>query len=106
MISHLLWNPSLDEKKLIKEFLEGYYGPAAPYLSDYLDLIHTPSATRPHMSMANKIWGFLTIDEMNKATRLFNAAEKAVAKEPKYYARVYRDRLLTGSYVVIKLSKI
>ena len=32
LISHLMWDPSRDEKALIHEFLEGYYGPAAPHL--------------------------------------------------------------------------
>ena len=92
-MAHLLWNPSRDEKDLIKEFLEGYYGPAAPYLSKYLDIINTPSNTQIHMPMSHKNWGYLTIDEMNKATRLFDSAEKAVAKDPTYLARVRRERL-------------
>jgi len=93
VMSHMLWNPSLNEKKLTKEFLEGYYGPAAPCITKYLDIIHKPSKTRPHMSMSHKIWGYLTIDEMNKATRLFDSAEKAVTELPEYRDRVHRDRL-------------
>ena len=93
VMAHMLWNPSLSEKKLISEFLKGYYGPAAPYISKYLDIIHKPSKTRPHLVMAHKNWGYLTIDEMNKATRLFNSAEKAVAGLPEYSNRVHRDRL-------------
>ena len=40
VISKLLWNPDLDDSKLIDEFIDGYYGPAAPKIRDYFDLIH------------------------------------------------------------------
>jgi hypothetical protein len=40
IISHLMWNPELDENRLIDEFLAGYYGEkAAPYLRKYWDLL-------------------------------------------------------------------
>jgi hypothetical protein len=40
VISRLMWNPALDENKLIEEFLCGYYGKkAAPYLQQYWDLL-------------------------------------------------------------------
>lgn len=40
IISHLMWNPNLDENKLIDEFLTGYYGAnAAPHLRQYWDLL-------------------------------------------------------------------
>ncbi len=40
VISKLMWDPGLDEEKLIDEFLNGYYGTkAAPYLRKYWDLL-------------------------------------------------------------------
>jgi hypothetical protein len=40
VISHLLWNPELDDKKLFDEFLNGYYGAdAATFLKDYWQLL-------------------------------------------------------------------
>jgi hypothetical protein len=93
VMAHLLWNPALDEQKLIREFLEGYYGPAASYLADYLDIIHASPETRPPMPMSHKNWGFLTLDEMNRATRIFDAAVKATPQDSEYYARLKRDRL-------------
>ena len=40
VISKLMWNPELDENKLIDEFLVGYYGKdAAPYLRKYWDIL-------------------------------------------------------------------
>ena len=39
-LSHLLWNPALDEKKLAKEFFDGYYAPeVGGFLGEYVDTI-------------------------------------------------------------------
>lgn len=40
VLAKLLWKPALDDRKLIEEFLAGYYGPAAPHIRAYLDGIH------------------------------------------------------------------
>ncbi len=39
LISRLLWNPDEDPQKLIDEFLKNYYGPAEPYVRDYVETI-------------------------------------------------------------------
>jgi hypothetical protein len=40
VLAKLLWNPSLDDQALIDEFLDGYYGPAAPHVRAYVKLTH------------------------------------------------------------------
>ncbi len=35
----LLWNPELDPKALVREFCEGYYGPAASEMINYIDTL-------------------------------------------------------------------
>jgi hypothetical protein len=39
VLSKLMWDPNLDENMLVKEFLKGYYGKAAPHLAKYLDIM-------------------------------------------------------------------
>ena len=40
VLAQLLWNPYQDDRKLIREFLEAYYGvPSARYIQDYFDLV-------------------------------------------------------------------
>ena len=40
VLSQLMWNPALDEKKLFDEFITGYYGQdAAPFVKEYLTLL-------------------------------------------------------------------
>jgi hypothetical protein len=40
VLSHLMWNPKLDETKLFDEFINGYYGTnTAPFLKEYWNLL-------------------------------------------------------------------
>lgn len=41
LISRLLWNPGLSGEELVQEFLELHYGPAAPPIHRFIDLVHT-----------------------------------------------------------------
>jgi hypothetical protein len=47
VLAQLLWDPNQDDRALINEFLDGYYGPdAAKPIRDYLELMH--DASRGH----------------------------------------------------------
>ncbi len=46
VLAKLLWNPKLDDKKLIDEFLDGYYGLAAPHVRAYLGVLHDTMQAR------------------------------------------------------------
>ena len=94
VLAHLEWNPYRDPKQLISEFLQGYYGPAAPFLNSYLNLVHD-SVERNGMGLScyNGNLSFLTLPVMNEAARLWDQAAKAVAHAPVLAARVRRDRL-------------
>jgi hypothetical protein len=95
LLSHLMWNPRLDEKRLVAEFLAGYYGAAAPHLQAYLDLVtqaaHTSDVYLRCFMPNTSAW--LTLADMNRATRLFQQAAAAVASDPVLSARVRRERL-------------
>ena len=94
LFGHLEWDPSRDERKLTTEFLTGYYGPAAPYLQQYLDLIHdTFEKTGKALPCGTGDLSYLTLPVMNKATELFAKAEQSVAKDPVLARRVRRDRM-------------
>ena len=94
LVSHLMWNPQRDEKRLTGEFLLGYYGAAAPHLQAYLDLINDAflrSGLRLSTFQTNH--SYLTLEVMNQATRHFRDAEQAVAGDPLRARRVRRERL-------------
>ena len=41
VLSKLLWNPYQDTQMLVAEFINDYYGEAAPYIKKYFDLCHS-----------------------------------------------------------------
>lgn len=93
----LLWNPNYDTDLAINEFLAGVYGEAATPLRLYLDLFHE-AVKDPDTPMG--IWigpdaPFITDAIMQRADKLMDAAEKAVAHRPDVLERVRIARLST-----------
>ena len=107
VLAHLEWDPSRDPKQLISEFLKGYYGPAAPYLQSYLDLVHD-AVEKNGMSLScyNGNLSFLTLPVMTEATKLFDQAEKAVASNPAIAKRVRRDRMPLDHMWLVKYDDL
>lgn len=94
LIAHLMWNPDADQAKLRDEFLRGYYGPAAPYLAEYLDLVHEPTkAPKFRMGCYNTDTSFLTSTTIARASDLFDKAARAVKSNRELSDRVRRERL-------------
>jgi hypothetical protein len=94
LMARLLWDPSRDEGAVIDEFLNGYYGKAAPALRQVLDLYAekaSPAFLRSFNDGPNAEW--LDLAAMNRGTELFQQAENAVADAPEQLARVQRARL-------------
>ena len=95
VVSHLLWNPDLDERALMQEFLNGYYGKAGPYLMEYLDFL-CDTVEKKEFNLRcflDKVDGWMDLDAMNEAIRLYAKAEDAVRDEPLYACRVRRERV-------------
>lgn len=94
MISHLMWNPKLNEKKLMGEFLRGYYGKAGPYLEKYVKVwenalkrengFHGCGSTRPY---------YMNASDYDQAFRYFRAAEESVKNDPIISGRLQIQRL-------------
>ncbi len=102
LLARLLWNPEADEKALFREFFDGYYGAAGPYLLQYLDFL-----TRKVVSsgayigcMEPGVDNWLAPKDLIQAYELFGKAEKAVAGDPALFDRVRRERLtLDNAYL-------
>ncbi|NLC59405.1 MAG: DUF4838 domain-containing protein [Armatimonadetes bacterium] len=95
VLSHLMWDPARDERQLIREFLEGYYGAAAPHLQAYLDTVHD-AVEREGVRLPCYVTDtspFLKPDDIDQATLHFRKAEEAVAGDPVLAKRVRRARL-------------
>ncbi len=93
VMSKLLWDPTLDQAQLTSDFLQGYYGEAAPFLKQYLELIdNSYPREKRSLYMYNRDYSFLTVDVLNRATALFDQAATAVAADPELAGRVARER--------------
>lgn len=95
LMAKLMWDPARDSKPVIAEFLQGVYGPAAPAIRQWLDLLHAPVRTK---RVDARIYDPPTAPYLSDATlaqgvQLFDAAEKAAAADPVALDQVQRARL-------------
>ena len=89
LLSHLLWNPALDDRQLTDTFLTGYYGEkAGAALKRYLDLIHD-RAEASGLALGcyqENVTRWLDYEGIAEATRLMNealaSAEAEEARDP------------------------
>jgi hypothetical protein len=89
-----MWNPDQDDRALVREFLDGYYGPAGRALTEYQELLANRVGSTYIASWAGpRCAQWLDLDTMNRATELFDVAAAAVAADPELTARVRRARI-------------
>ncbi|MBN2269576.1 MAG: DUF4838 domain-containing protein [Sedimentisphaerales bacterium] len=90
VLAKLLWNPNLDGQKLIDEFIEGYYGPAAPHIKAYLNVTHDAvEATGDHLGCFSPHTAkFLSFETLSRGWTHLKSAEQAVQNDPDLQFRV------------------
>jgi hypothetical protein len=98
LIAKLLWDPELDPEIIIKDFVYGYYGPAAPYIAEYIEMLHDALEYS-----GDNLWiygfpysgidSYLSPVNIPFYTDLFNKAEQATAEDPLILDRVQFARL-------------
>lgn len=88
VLAQLLWNPYQDDRKLIDEFLRGYYGDAAPYIRQYMELMHNAAKDYYLRCFTPANAPFFNFETLSKAEKLWQEAEKAVKDDPEIYWRV------------------
>ena len=95
LLSKLLWNPDCDIETHRKEFMQYYYGEAAIYLQEYLDMIcDYVERENYHLYIQDiKRPGYLSDEWLKKYNVLFDNAENAVRGDGIRLARVQKARL-------------
>ena len=98
MIAKLMWDPYCDADSLQQTFMEGYYGDAAPYLSQYLKLLEGGL-----LASHKDLWiydspithkdGMLCPQLVKTYDELFDRAEAAVKDNPVLLEHVRLSRL-------------
>jgi hypothetical protein len=107
LTAKFLWNPDYDENQAIDEFLEGYYGKAAPPIRQYLDLLHDYAEKK---DIHVVIWAppqspHLTDDLLAEADKLWEQAEGRVAGNAELLRRVKTSRL-SVDYAICERARI
>lgn len=90
VLAQLLWNPQQEDRKLIDEFLNGYFGTgAARPIREYLDLLYGASKDFYLACFLRKDPPpYLEFKTLEPAERLWQEAEKAAASDPERLIRV------------------
>lgn len=89
VLAQLLWNPQLDDRALIREFLEGYYGKAAAApIAQYMEMMHNKSRGFYLSCFLGKEPEHLQFEALAEAEHLWQQAEAAAAAEPEKLVRV------------------
>ncbi len=95
LMAKLMWNPWRKAAPIIKEYVEGVYGKAAPQIMEWLDLLHDAARTK---NVHARIYdpptaAYLSDELLARGAALFDAAEKAVAGDSRSLDYVQRARL-------------
>jgi hypothetical protein len=106
LLAKWLWNPELPIEPLLKDFFEGYYGKAAPFVRQYFDEVHTfyeGKSDKPLVIFEDVSSLALSEDFLVRATRLWQQAEEAVNESP---AHAYNVRMAAIPFLFTRLAKL
>lgn len=88
LTAKLLWNPSQDSEKLTQEFVNGYYGPAAPEVLRYLALMDGSIKPGSRLGCYNNSTFWLDDRQLLEAWSLMEAAKAKAKADPEMLQRV------------------
>ena len=78
LMNRMLWNPKLNDREVVDEFLNLHYGKAAPPICRFINLLHGhyEAGNVHHSAHIMSIWGNFSVDESVAAAslELFKAA--------------------------------
>ncbi|MGW0229207.1 DUF4838 domain-containing protein [Actinopolymorpha singaporensis] len=107
VLGRLLWDPSLDPDALIREFLRGYYGPAAQTIYSYMKLMRQSVEDTNTRLVYNATVNspYLHFDTMLQADKLMAKAEELVRNNPDLRAHVQAVRLCVDFVILMRAAE-
>ena len=95
VLAKSLWNPRLDDRTLVRQFVNGYYGAAATPILEYIKRVHDEAeAKNTYLSCGSPATAeFLNMAMLAKADKLLNKAEAAAKDDPALFERMRVARL-------------
>lgn len=91
VFAQLMWNPYQDGKALINEFVTNVYGKAAPFILQYIDMLHDEVKPKNiHFTIYDSptVLDYLKPEILQKAERLFNKAENIAENDKELLKRI------------------
>lgn len=110
LIAKLLWNQEINVDSVTDDFLNGYYGPAAPSIRKYLRTMHDALeqsgedlAIYGYPLPSQK--GYLSAANIDAYHAIFDAAEQSAARNPELLRRV-RVARLPLQFAILEQAKV
>ncbi|MHC4519405.1 MAG: DUF4838 domain-containing protein, partial [Planctomycetota bacterium] len=90
VLARLLWDPNQDGQALVSEFVEGYYGPAAPHIKAYLEVTHNAvDKSGDWLGCFEKFTAkYLSFETLSRGWSHLEKAEAEVRDDPDLHFRV------------------
>ena len=110
MTAKLLWNPDLNADAVMKDFLEGYYQEAAPFVGNYIRTVHEEIQKDSTFFLflygdpSQAFDSYLSPELLNQYDNWFDEGERAVAQKPEVLLRVKKARIGID-YSILEASK-
>ncbi|MCX6922348.1 MAG: DUF4838 domain-containing protein [Verrucomicrobia bacterium] len=98
VLAKLMWNPACNVDRVIDEFLQGYYGPAAKPIRQYIDLMHdaleqSGAPLQIFGDPAKHRQGYLSSELLGRYNAFFDEAERLAANDRDVLLRVQAARI-------------
>ncbi len=108
LFSKLLWNPNQNVDELIKEFTDKFYGNAAPYIREYIKLLHQSIKEHPTPLYAKTPPNlpYLNLEFFIKAEDLFEKALKAVEGNEELTNHVKKAKLSVDTMLLLNKGQL
>jgi hypothetical protein len=109
LLSRILWNPEVNTDSLITDFMQGYFGPAAPFVRTYLDTLQGEIyKTKEWLDIYGHPTAhqntFLSESNVERYIGYFNQACEAVKDQPEYLLHV-KTYELPVQYAAMEIGK-
>jgi hypothetical protein len=104
VLARLMWDPGQDPRQLIAEFVNAYYGDAAPYVSRNIELMQQSLVDHPSQ-LAEKTPAtapYLTFEFVHEADQLIVQALKAVEGKEALEKRIRKIRVGVDYIVLMR----
>jgi hypothetical protein len=109
LISRIMWNPNINTVVVVDEFLNGYYGKAAPWIKKYItqlqnELIKGGEGLDIYGHPLSHKNSFLSANNINNYNNYFDEALRAVARDSAQLMHVKITRLPL-LYAIMEIGK-